>query len=596
MKLIDLTEDEVSKFSGGTIFSRGYSYYQDDHVHELDYDETADRIVAGVYGNYGDYEVEITAEAGEINADCDCPYDGCPCKHVVAVLLQLIHNKEMYIHQAVQQQRNTSSLIDKISALSKSELVEIVVSCLNKYPDFQRDLTLRLAPDDELTLGTILKQVEEAFPSIQSRNYSLHAIARQLNTILKSTSDASAAVRVKVDWEIANRTLEELNAYGIDDESLEEVAIDAMNRLSESLVDNPKLRDEKHSIIEALMDYYIRGNCGLVDSIYEAAHSLCSEKSDYQILIQKLEGHVSKSLSRSYYQSLLSRLYEEVGDADSQLRVLESNLEYGMDYWRLAQYWIERGDKAKALQIVHAGIDKGQGRKIELYAFVQEQLQSSADAEAIFDLFLRKVKNNDLDNHWGFTNDSTYRYLSDYYTAQNDYGGRVKLLELRFTGGRVDLDFYKAAEETLAPTDWPGFEKRIIAHLKKAIKDAAAKSPWQQRPSQETEILAEIYAHKKDLEPLAEIARGDVALLAKYESRLLAHYPDTYLEQYRRQIERLIGARGRDNYKRAAGYAKTVKKIYRTHLKTPDTWDKYIGDLRRKNKRLRALQEEFAAL
>jgi hypothetical protein len=289
--------------------------------------------------------------------------------------------------------------------------------------------------------------------------------------------------------------------------------------------------DAKQDIIEGLMDYYTRGNCGLVDAMNDTAHALCSETSDYQIVIQKLEAHLQKSGFRSYYQSLLSQLYGEIGDTDSQLRILQSHLEYGMDYWRLAQYWIENGDQANALQIVQQGIDNGQGRKTELYAFMQERLQAQGDVDGIFDLLLRKIKHNDLDHHCNLIHDSTYQYLANYYAAQHDYDGQVKLLELCLTSEQVDLDFYTTAEKTLTPTDWPKFAKRIIANLQKAMQKAAP-SPWLRRVGQECQTLAAIYAYKNDLEPLCDIARTDMSLLAKYESKLLPHYPELYLDVY----------------------------------------------------------------
>jgi hypothetical protein len=194
------------------------------------------------------------------------------------------------------------------------------------------------------------------------------------------------------------------------------------------------------------------------------------------------------------------------------------------------------------------------------------------------------------------SHDSTYQYLANYYAAQHDYDGQVKLLELCFTVGQVDLEFYTMAEKTLTPTDWSKFEKRIIAHLQKAMQKAAAPSPWLSRVSPECKTLAEIYAYKNNLEPLCEIARTDMSLLVNYESKLLPHYPELYLDLYKRQIERLIAGRGRENYQAAAVYAETVKKIYQAFLNTPNVWNRYIDDLKSKNKRLRALREEFIAL
>ena len=160
-KLTELTEAGIREFAGATIFNRGHDYFEKEMVHEFNYD--SNRIVAEVYGNYGDYEVEIISEEGEVEAYCSCPYDGYPCKHIVAVLLTFIHDKEKYIQQATQHQSEISSLKDKIRKLSRADLMENVISCLDKYPDFWRDMAVRLASDKETDFEHNFERGEESF-------------------------------------------------------------------------------------------------------------------------------------------------------------------------------------------------------------------------------------------------------------------------------------------------------------------------------------------------------------------------------------------------------------------------------------------------
>ena len=46
------------------------------------------RYVYEVDGNYGNYRTEVILN-GAINCQCDCPYPGPGCKHIVAILLEL---------------------------------------------------------------------------------------------------------------------------------------------------------------------------------------------------------------------------------------------------------------------------------------------------------------------------------------------------------------------------------------------------------------------------------------------------------------------------------------------------------------------------
>ena len=591
-KLTELTESGIQDFAGATIFKRGYDYFEQQMVYKLDYD--SNRIAAEVYGNYGDYEVEIVSEEGNVEAYCSCPYDGYPCKHVVAVLLTFIHDKEKYIQQAAQHQDDISSLKDKIRKLSRDDLMEIVISCLDRYPDFRRDMAVRLEADKKLTLNTILKQVKKAYPNIESHDYSGTAIAKQLRAILKSVEGTSADMRVKVYWVIVDRTLEELNEYGMSDESLETLAIDTMELLAKSLNGDERSHRERQTIIAGLMNYYIYSNCGIVDAIYEAVELMCVEESDYRIVIQKLEDNLPRGSFQSYYKSMLANLYTQIGDTDSQLTVLESGLEYGTDYWLLASYWIERNEKEKALKVVKEGLDKANGRKTELYEYMQNHLRTQEDIDGIFQLLKRKMEDQNLNSRRNVENDSTYQYLLAHYDATYDYQGKVNLLKLRFSHGEVGLSLYKAAESILNPTDLPKFQKLIIQRLKKTIQENRSADPWLARNAKpETQILAEIYAYKDDRDNLMKVISEDIALLSRYESKLLAHNPDIYLKQYANVVNRLIEQRGRENYRTTVGYLKTIKHIHQTVLNTPPEWEKYIENLQENNKTLRALQQEM---
>ncbi len=595
MKLNDLNETKIRKFSGDTIYDRGYGYYESGMVYELDYDLNTDSLQAMVSGNYGDYEVDITSEQGRIDADCDCPYDGYPCKHIVAVLLTYIHKQNKYIEEALEHKKETSSLKVKIKALPKDELAELILSCASQYTDFKRELLVRFEPDNKITLTTIVKQVEKAFPSALSHNYYPSNITRQLKAIMKSVEDASDTIKAEVYWAVTDRILTELNEYGMDEESLEDVAINALESLAECLVNNRSLRQRKKEIIEKLMEYYTWGNCGIKDYIYDSVYQLCSDKSDYQILTESLEVHIKKASFKSYYQNLLADLYNAIGDQTSRLKTLERNLQYGSDYWRLAEYWIEQGDNNKALQIMHEGLENGEGRKAELYLYFQEHYQKQNDYDQIFNLLKRKIQNHDLDNH-DFKSDATYRCLWQHYTSKNDYQMQEKLLKLRLDK-EIDLDLYKGAEKTLHQTHWSEFQDKILTQLKDAIPKNQRAWSWRwSYPSKDEETLAEIYHYKKDFKNLLETIKNHYSLLDKYKKKLLPLFPEDYLEKYCDIIDNFIAVRGRNNYNIAAGYAKKVKRIFQNILKEPEKWQRYIQKLRGTHKNLPAMQDEFAGL
>jgi uncharacterized Zn finger protein len=596
MKLTDYTDAAIERFAGSTIFGRGYGYYEEGMVMSLEYDADSETIEAQVAGHYDDYNVSLSGTQNGIHADCDCPYDGWPCKHVVAVLLTFIHQKAHYVKAHKSRKKSGTSLAAKIRKLSQDELAELMIAYAQKYPDVKRELMVRLESHKKATFETIQKQIGNAFPSIESRNYSTSTIAKQLSTIVQSVDNASPEMRVKVLWAAADAAISELNAYGMYDDPLEDFAIEALESLVEMLTENTSLHELKARIIDELMAYYISGNSGLVDFMYETASALCSEDSDCQIMIE----HLKRSGS-SYHQGLLARWYAAIGDTDAQRTTLESKLEYGMDYWSLAQYWFDQGNHKKAFGVILDGIEHGKGRKLELYEALQTHYQQQNEYDKIVKLLHQKIDKNELDQRILRT-DGAYQCLWQHYEKTHDYSQHKALLELCVTNNEVDLDLYKQAEKTLGDDDWNEFAPKLITNLQDRIAQQQQKQrslSWSYGFSygrSETSILADIYHYTQDIDKLFETVNGRVDLLQKYESLLLPHYAVEYLDAYKDRINRLIAARGRKNYQAAVPYVKKMKEIYTKMLESPADWKAYITHLRTSNKTLRALQDELSKM
>ncbi|MGA3116637.1 MAG: SWIM zinc finger family protein [Syntrophobacteraceae bacterium] len=587
MKLADLTQKVIEQFAGTKIFARGYDYYESENVSRLTYDPDTESISAEVAGNTGDYDVEIEQVDGDIQASCNCPFDGYPCKHIVAVLLSFINHRREHLREAKKAKSRNAAIEARIRKLSTEELAGMVMTCARRYPDFQGELMVRFEPDRKQTLDALLKQVARAFPSIESRSYSTDNIARDLKRVLQSVESAEKTIGLDVNWAVADSILNELNEYGMNDDALEEVLFDVLQVLKDFLVGKVALAARKREIIDRLMYFYNWGNCGVVDIVYDTVMDLCSEKQDYQAVIEKLE---SRNQSSSYIRGLLADLYQLIGDERAELAVLERELRYGMDYWSLAEYWLRRGNRDKATRVVEEGIEKGEGRKQELYDFLQQDFEKRGDYVGLANLLERKAQRNDLLNGT-LRADPIYLSLRDYYRLRDDYGSLLKLLQLCLKRNEIDFGVYREAKEALKENDRAAFEKEMISRLRREQKDR--KSTWSLGPSQALKTLAEIHAYKEDLDQLFEVVKGEHELLVKYEDRLLSLHSSHYLSEYRARAESLIAERGRGNYLQAVEYLKKVRTIYRDMLKRSEEWDRYIRGIRENNKTLRALHEEL---
>ena len=603
MHLQNLTEEAIKAFGGIAIFKRGDQYANDDMVHDVLYHSDTDSLEASVSGNYGAYDVYATTKDEVIEASCNCPYEGYPCKHMVAALLTFQRNKETLLAADAKRRQVDSSLARKVGNLSQEKLVELILSYAKQYPDVKRDLMVRLQANKQETLAIIADQIDRAFPSAESRNYSTPTIARHLRAILRSAESAPKALQIQVSWAVVDRTLQELDEYGLNDGALEGVAIDTLEDLARTFLHTDGIQEEKEEIIRRLMVYYNQGNSGITDWIYDTVIGLCMQKSDYQIVIDSLEERLEEETAEpSFYQGLLSNLYAQIGDSDAQRAILEKQLKYGTDYWRLAQFWFQQGDDEQGWEVVHDGLQDGEGRKTELYEALQNHYLGHADYDRILELLKRKLERGDLDHGPRRIHlDGTYQCLWLHYSGENNYDKLLELLDMRVSNNAVDLEFYTEAKRVLTDEHWQAVEPRVIQHLRDRIAEhheERRKKGWENTPytSHELTALSEIYHYKEDADNLFETVKDSFDLLQKYESLLLPQHPEEFLERYKAKVDRLIAERGRSSYRAAASHAAIVKHIYTQHVQRPDDWSAYITDIRETYKTLRALQQEFAKL
>lgn len=90
--IADLTTSQLRSLVGSTIFQRGESYYASGAVEDISY--TDRRTLEATVSGSEFYSIMISLEGDSVEADCDCPFDGGTCKHIVAVLLEAMNEGE----------------------------------------------------------------------------------------------------------------------------------------------------------------------------------------------------------------------------------------------------------------------------------------------------------------------------------------------------------------------------------------------------------------------------------------------------------------------------------------------------------------------
>ncbi|WP_108649293.1 SWIM zinc finger family protein [Dongshaea marina] len=275
IKLNEVTKRWLKAFAGEKIYLRGEKYFQSGMVLINVYQSEIPRLDAEVSGSYGNYEVSIEEQNGNLHADCDCPYDGYPCKHVVAVLLDFLERKAEYTQSSEETRGFLSDLKRKLKQYSNEQLIDIIISAAKQNPEFRKELAIVIEPENEAILGLLQRQLNYInLDDIDDDFSSELEKIRELKKILSSAEGACGKTKVIINWEVADKILNFLNSYGIADERWEGLAIQAFDTLALSISQNKDLDAMRQEVIGKLGEYLEWGNCGMEDWILELIDKL----------------------------------------------------------------------------------------------------------------------------------------------------------------------------------------------------------------------------------------------------------------------------------------------------------------------------------
>src|SRR3990172_3924198 len=90
-----LSEDDVYRLCGPTVYQRAQRYYRNGAVLRPRIEDAA--LLAEVQGSRRKpYQVSVTFAPDQIVSSCDCPYCAEHCKHVGALLLTWAHDPRRF--------------------------------------------------------------------------------------------------------------------------------------------------------------------------------------------------------------------------------------------------------------------------------------------------------------------------------------------------------------------------------------------------------------------------------------------------------------------------------------------------------------------
>lgn len=357
-----------------------------------------------------------------------------------------------------------------------------------------------------------------------------------LSTTQKQTSDGEIVLAL---WEELYPDLEEMDDCGGGDYAVENHVGDLLGQIEEKLAAGNVSHEVRQELLEEIIPFIKSGNAGFDDALYDTAYAACREEVEWRWLAGVLE-----EMNQDWPLDHARRIYRRLGDREKYLELRRLKMVYGTDYYDLARFYRDEENHEQALAVAEEGLKKGQGRMDEL-----RQL------------------------------------LSDY---ARDTGDRERYLDLQFAQAidPLTLNSYKTLENICSPSEWKRFEPSIIARLEGTWRQERLKILMYR---QEYEQAAAVLTKGKN-----SLHNWDGSEELKVAEQLERLFPEEILLYYIAGLGNMNVNATRKEYALQAKAMARIHRVYLDILKSEQRWRDFAGNIKRKNLRRPAFQEEFA--
>lgn len=379
-------------------------------------------------------------------------------------------------------------------------------------------------------------------------------------------------------WEKAENIISEFNEYGGGPEDEEEEAYQWLNEISELIRKGNISSDAKTRFLDdAFVEYDIE-NSGFEDELMHIFFAICETEEEWGYLVEKLAKRPSY-----WRKNLIMNIQKDyLRDERAYLEMRIENLYYGMDYWDLVEFYVNKGDLQKGLETAEQGILKGEGRLTELFQFLFEHFAEEGDTaniERIVRVALtRKSEEKDMLDR-----------LFEYYKTEGNYEKAKEALQKAYKIMRYGNYYaeYKKMKAFMRAADWKQVEPEIF-------KDVQEKDICDYLRICMDKNMKEAVLHTILNPP--EMQWGMRNEFDEFAAKLEEDFPEGIIEYYWQNAYRNIPGGNRGTYRIAAGYLAKVKRIYINLLKDESRWKKRFFDLKAEFKNRPAFLDEVRKL
>ena len=307
-----LTERDIKSRTTSKVFARGQDYYRDNAISQMV--KRGDSIEGLCQGSYPEpYRVTVSInDSGILHTNCTCEYDwGGDCKHIVALLLTYSHKPQLFVERPPLEQ--------SLEAREKSDLIDIIMTMLTRYPDLQEIVdhpTVNEVVEGRASFD-ILSIRQKLHQSFQNPVYDPwnHHGAMPEDTVYEVVEMAKRFSE-KDDWFTATQLyrviLEEFGEldfdYYYDEDGEFAYAIQQVTQATDACFQKSEIVDvelERKSLIQALLNVYIWDiNFGGIDVGAFADEIILKHmrSDDIKMVRQQLEKQRDNALKREYSQ------------------------------------------------------------------------------------------------------------------------------------------------------------------------------------------------------------------------------------------------------------------------------------------------------
>jgi len=561
------------------ILERGYDYFHDGHVTNLEKNE--DGYIGTVSGSK-DYSVEISIDDG-FYMECSCPHadGGSNCKHMVALLCEIETGKG--------NESTSSKRTDKSSANSNEESMKLLSEVLEKLsPDIiKSELQRILESDKNLRAGFLLKHNQNE---------------KSIENYMKIMKNAAWEIKYEcsdrhgfVDYHNADtytsrlidEVLNELNDFATNEnEEKQRVAFDVsllvLGQYAETDIDDDGdtliLTEECIELWEKILSS-CESEC-LAHHIYTELAKFCDKADVEEYISYEIDDFISEYFNDGHF------LADRLERVDRRIELFV-NGERWYDLHTLSEAVMERLSIMDELGKSQTERDVFRNKFNHLPAIreiMMNELESVNDLEGLISFLLESKKiDHGSQNHI----ESYSRKLIELYKKLGDSDRVRDELHLYITkyrrgdvGAFFELKSYYSAEE------WIDVREELFNYFETEhidIKPLLAKEGLKGRL---------MYILVERLEKNLGMAEFIITEIKRYESYLRPEFDQKLLDIYSETAERMAKRTGgRNHYKKIA----EVLKHMRVYPGGKERTQEMVDEWRVEYKSRRAMMEELRA-